>query len=565
MSRTVTNKTAYDIYAYNGVDNLDQTSTDNTIKFIIKPGQTITWTDTSKQAFFIGVQYTYPGNFIYKKAGDSGTIAKIFLSTEVRLQDEEADTYTLKTIQSEYYGATSTIPLTFYDNPDGKDTSGTGGGTTTKTKTISYTLDSHITATPYSFNEGESVTITLTAADGYCIKTAEGTRYNYDTDKDESISFTISADKKTATATVKDTSDYGVYEVTGDSEAAPTPSKTKTIEYTLDSHTTATPESFKEGDTVTITLKSDAGYSIKTAEGTRFNYDTEKDESIPFTISTDKKTATATVVDTSDYGMYEVTGDSDAAPSPTTLDGLTSIYLPTDAELGEIGKLRYSVTISPSSSAVVDLGAYIVNYIKMFIEVTPTGKTDCVLGYFNTQIEVNYINDQIQEIDCGSITVNEINENATDYTDVESRLFLPFIGMIDLDPKKIMGKTVNLKYKINLINGDCVALLYADEVLISISHGQVGYKMPYILNDNLLTAVENYSFDGQYLLDKKPYLLIYYKNQISESINYNGNAWYTINDLDGYTTFTDVVITGLDCTIDEMAEIEQILKSGVIL
>lgn len=562
MSRKVINKTAYVLYAYSGTAVFSSTS--NTIKFIIQPGQTITWTDTSNSSFFIGAPYTFPDDgHLYSQVGTNKTVLN--MGPEIRLQDEEADTYTIQTISNQSYSTSGTTDVVYYDNPDGKDTSGTGGGTTTKTKTISYTLDSHITATPDSFNEGESVTITLTAADGYCIKTAEGTRYNYDTDKDESISFTISADKKTATATVKDTPDHGVYEVTGESEAAPTPSKTKTIEYTLDSHTTATPESFKEGDTVTITLKSDAGYSIKTAEGTRFNYDTEKDESIPFTISTDKKTATATVVDTSDYGMYEVTGDSDAAPSPTTLDGLTSIYLPTDAELGEIGKLRYSVTISPSSSGVVDLGAYIVNYIKMFIDVTPTGKTDCVLGYFNTQIEVSYTNDQILEIDCGSITVNEINENVTDYTDVESRLFLPFIGMIDIDPKRIMGKTVNLKYKINLINGDCVALLYADAVLISISQGQVGYKMPYILNDSLLTAVENYSFNGQYLLDKKPYLLIYYKNQISNSATYNGDSWYTISDLQGYTTFKDVVITGLDCTIDEMAEIEQILKSGVIL
>lgn len=562
MSRKVTNKTAYVLYAYNGTTGYDQTSTDNTIKFIIKPGQTITWTDTSTRAFFIGIQYTYQGSFLYRRSGEGGTLTKLTISKEVRLQDEEWDTYTFNSISTEYYGTGSTSPLFFYDNPDGIDTSGGGTTPAQKTKTIEYTLDSHTTATPASFTEGDSVTITLTAAEGYQIKTAEGKRYNYDTGKDEIISFTISTDKKTATATVKDTSDYGVYEVKGD---ASQPKKIKTIDYTLDSHTTATPASFNEGDSVTITLTAAEGYYIKTAEGQRFNYDTEKDESIVFTISADKKTATATVTDTTDYGMYEVLGDSDASSSTVTLDGLTSIYLPTDAELGEIGKLRYTFATSPSSSGVVDLGAYIVNYIKMFIDVTPDGKTDCVLGYFNTSIEVNYKNSQIQEIDCGSVEVSEINKNVTDYTDVESRLFLPFIGMIDIDPKRIMGKTVNLKYKINLINGDCVALLYADAVLVLASQGQVGYKMPYILNDNLLTAVDNYSFNGQYLLDKKPYVLIYYKNQISNATNYNGSSWYTINDLTGYTTFTDVVITGLDCTIDELTEIEQILKSGVIL
>ena len=484
MSRTITNKTAYDIYAYNGTNGTDQTSSDNTIKFIIKPGQTVTWTDTSKKAFFIGVQYTYPGNYIYKKAGDSGTIQQITLSKEVRLQDEEADTYTLKTISSEYYGPTSTIPLTFYDNPDGTDTSGSGGG-----------------------SGGDSG---------------------------------------------------------GDSGGGGTTTKTKTIEYTLDNHTTAAPESFKEGDTVTITLTADDGYYISAATGTRFNGDTEKDETIDFTIATDKKTATATVTDTTDYYSYEVTGESDAATTPTTLDGIVSIYLPTNEEMGKIGQQRYYIDTSASTRVVIDLGAYIVNYIKLFIDISATGKTNCIMGYFNTGIELNYTTDNILIIDCGQITIEGINKNALDFSDVDCKIFLPFIGFTTIDIDNVMNKTVKLLYKVNILNGDTVALIYADSILIDDENGNMGYTVPYIMNDNILNSLD-YSFSGQYMLDKTPYILLSYREKLEDTPLYNGHTWEKISDLTGLTKFNDVVITGIDCTIEELTEIENLLKTGVIL
>lgn len=561
MSRKVINKTAYVLYAYSGTAVFSATA--NTIKFIIQPGQTITWTDTSNNSFYIGAPYTFPDDgHLYSLVGTTKTVLN--MGPEIRLQDEEADTYTIQTISNQAYSTSGTTDVVYYDNPDCKDTSGTGGGTTTKTKTIEYTLDSHTTATPASFTEGDSVTITLTAADGYCIKTAKGTRYNYDTDKDESISFTISADKKTATATVNDTSDYGVYEVTGDSEAAPTPIKTKTIEYTLDSHTTATPESFKEGDTVTITLTAANGYYISAATGTRFNGNTEKDETIDFTIATDKKTATATVTDTTDYYIYEVTGESDAATTPTTLDGIVSIYLPTNEEMGKIGQQRYYIDTSTSTRVVIDLGAYIVNYIKLFIDISATGKTNCIMGYFNTGIEVNYTTDNILIIDCGQITIEGINQNALDFSDVDCKIFLPFIGFTTIDIDNVMNKTVKLLYKVNILNGDTVALIYADSILIDDENGNMGYTVPYIMNDNILNSLD-YSFSGQYMLDKTPYILLSYREKLEDTPLYNGHTWEKISDLTGLTKFNDVVITGIDCTIEELTEIENLLKTGVIL
>lgn len=443
-------------------------------------------------------------------------------------------------------------------------------GITFKVDGTYYKASSHIRLFPLAITNGGTTVLTLTAADGYNIAKAEGSFYNWDTSKNETFSFTISSDKKTATATVTDDSEnYDDYTVTATSEAATsepaTPTvKTKTITYTLDEHTTGTPASFTEGETITITLTAADGYHISAATGTRFNGDTEKDETIDFTIATDKKTATATVTDTTDYYSYNVTGESDAATTPTTLDGIVSIYLPTNEEMGKIGQQRYYIDTSASTRVVIDLGAYIVNYIKLFIDIPATGKTNCIMGYFNTGIEVNYTTDNILTIDCGQITIEGINQNALDFSDVDCKIFLPFIGFTTIDIDNVMNKTVKLLYKVNILNGDTVALIYADSILIDDENGNMGYTVPYIMNDNILNSLD-YSFSGQYMLDKTPYILLSYREKLEDTPLYNGNTWEKIGDLTGLTKFNDVVITGIDCTIEELTEIENLLKTGVIL
>lgn len=70
------------------------------------------------------------------------------------------------------------------------------------------------------------------------------------------------------------------------------------------------------------------------------------------------------------------------------------------------------------------------------------------------------IQDQYQDIDCGSITIPKYYNSCFDYNPYTSvRIFLPYIGYKDLDPDEVMGNTISLKYKVDCMTGDCIAFI----------------------------------------------------------------------------------------------------------
>lgn len=62
--------------------------------------------------------------------------------------------------------------------------------------------------------------------------------------------------------------------------------------------------------------------------------------------------------------------------------------------------------------------------------------------------------------DCGSIQLKEVWGTALDYTDTSIQIFLPFVGMKELDPDIVVGSTMKLFYRIDMWTGDVVYLLH---------------------------------------------------------------------------------------------------------
>lgn len=85
-------------------------------------------------------------------------------------------------------------------------------------------------------------------------------------------------------------------------------------------------------------------------------------------------------------------------------------------------------------------------------------------------------------IDMGSATVAKQFNNFLDYapyTKVE--IFLPYIGFETLDTNIVMGKTINIKYVVDLYSGKCTAFISvgtgADETVIMTRDGQIGSEI----------------------------------------------------------------------------------------
>lgn len=73
------------------------------------------------------------------------------------------------------------------------------------------------------------------------------------------------------------------------------------------------------------------------------------------------------------------------------------------------------------------------------------------------------------------------------YTKV--KLNLPYIGLIELDPNEIYGSTISVKYIIDLVTGQCMAIITLDAIPFLTVTGQMGFDIPLTATDRVQTEL----------------------------------------------------------------------------
>lgn len=99
--------------------------------------------------------------------------------------------------------------------------------------------------------------------------------------------------------------------------------------------------------------------------------------------------------------------------------------------------------------------------------------------------------ERVYTVDCGYVTIPAPRDNFADY-DTSAELYLPFIGTVPLDVSKVLRSTLTLEYRVDLVTGDCIAILQntpqypdtysgefntANTVLLTAS-GHCGFEIP---------------------------------------------------------------------------------------
>ena len=103
----------------------------------------------------------------------------------------------------------------------------------------------------------------------------------------------------------------------------------------------------------------------------------------------------------------------------------------------------------------------IENIQKMFYlpyDVEVATNESIKIGNTDSNIQGNRIVKQFQEIDFGNIDITEYYGNTLDYN-TELSIYLPFIGEKTLNIYDIMGGSLNLKYRVDILTGNCIAIL----------------------------------------------------------------------------------------------------------
>lgn len=422
---------------------------------------------------------------------------------------------------------------------------------------------------------GSEVTINLSANDGYYFSTAPKLECNDGMGSILNFNFTTTQETNptlyTLTLSGNDTQYLNDYTNRIKGATAETPTvETYTIKISL-THATANIDSTTEyvkGDPLEIVVTAEEGYYFSVAPVFKYSVNGELVSDSLTGDGTEKPTVftkSYTGEETANFSNTATVGGlyGEAIIIPTvdisTMYGIIKAYAPTADQLKAIGDVRY---VALATGEVLDLGQYITSLRKLFIDIPVTSTPEPVkLGGKSTGVECLPLATDKVTINCGSVAIAETYNNVVDYTNTTIDLYLPFIGFRPLTTSKIMGRTLTIKYVVNVLTGDGVCCVYADETMIETFNCNLSFEVPYKLNNEFYSSTLN--IDSSYLYGFTPFVLIRTTQSITKP-KYADSKEGLLNSFSGFVVCNRVDNT-LSISDKEKDEINRLLTSGVYI
>ena len=203
-----------------------------------------------------------------------------------------------------------------------------------------------------------------------------------------------------------------------------------------------------------------------------------------------------------DYGEYSETGgygggsfddssDSFGLPSLPSLGvsevGFINVYNPTKGQLQGFADELFPNFEMPTASTKEGLEAIseniantftvlgdfaesyvnagLVNYVIdcHIVPVAPrtNGTSNIKVGFKTFNYSPAKVTSDYVSFDCGSLEIAEYYQNFLDYEGTKAKLYLPFIGFVDIKPEWFQSGKLGVTYHFNIIDGSCIAFVIA--------------------------------------------------------------------------------------------------------
>lgn len=186
----------------------------------------------------------------------------------------------------------------------------------------------------------------------------------------------------------------------------------------------------------------------------------------------------------------DIIGDS-SIPSLSASDtGFTRIYIPTLSQVQDLARYLWT------DETVVET---IWNKIKQFFEnpmeaiigfnlvpvpVPSSGTKSFALMYIDTGVDMDTAASQFVDVDCGTFKLEYYYGSALDYSPyTKVSCFLPYIGMVQLNTDEVMNRTLQIKYRVDIVSGSCVAKILVDGNCIYQYSGHCAITIPISASD----------------------------------------------------------------------------------
>lgn len=163
--------------------------------------------------------------------------------------------------------------------------------------------------------------------------------------------------------------------------------------------------------------------------------------------------------DTPDNPDPTGTGGTPVVTPPTgSATSLWAVYNPSQAQLNSFGAWLWSSNFIDQILKLFNNPMQsIIGVHKIFAAPPTSGSANIKVGYLDSGVSANVVSSQYVTIDCGSVSVREQFGNVFDYEDTQVRLYLPFIGIVQLDTNDVMRGSVKVVYHVDVITGACLA------------------------------------------------------------------------------------------------------------
>ena len=153
------------------------------------------------------------------------------------------------------------------------------------------------------------------------------------------------------------------------------------------------------------------------------------------------------------------TGQTPPVVAPTgSASALWTVYNPTQAQLNSFGAWLWSSNFIDQVLKLFNNPMQsIIGVHKIFASPSISGSNNITVGYLDSGVSANVVGAQYTTINCGSVKVHEQFGNVFDYDETQVRLYLPFIGIVQLDTADVMRGSVSVVYHVDVITGACLA------------------------------------------------------------------------------------------------------------
>lgn len=197
-------------------------------------------------------------------------------------------------------------------------------------------------------------------------------------------------------------------------------------------------------------------------------------------------------------GTFDGSSDPVDIPSLPTVGatdaGFITLFAPTSAQLHALASYCWSnlFDIDTFKKLFNDPMDCILGLSVVPVSVPTSGAREITVGNIVTTVQMNVASQQYIEVDCGSISF--ANKYFGSYLDYEPytkmAIFLPYCGTHQISADDVMGKTITVKYHIDILTGSCIAFVKCGDSVLYEFNGACASNIP-VNSLNYSSTIEN--------------------------------------------------------------------------